>query len=194
MKKAELILVLLTILAIILDLFQVPAAAPLTVVLLSSLATLYMYLGFALFNDIRLRNIFRKESYKAVRKERILGAIGAGFVLSLTIIGLLFKIQIWPGGKFNLIVGLTGLLIVSVVALSKYAKNRSPYYQRILLRVALFGSLGLAMLLIPESGWINFKYRNHPGYAAALNNALANPSNDELWDKVEAERVKMKSH
>lgn len=191
MKKAEIIILTLSIIAIGLNLLLIPGAGVLTALTLSTLSVIYMYFGFAFFNDIRLRNIFKKEAYGQIDKLRIIGAIGTGFALSLTIIGLLFKFQFWPGADYNLGAGLFGLLIVTIVGAIKYSKNKSEYYKRIFTRVALFGGLGLILILIPNSTWIEIKYRNHPAYADALKKSIAAPEDKELWEKVEVERKRM---
>ena len=191
MKKAEIIIVTLSIIALAMNLLLVPGGGVLTVLALSTLSIIYFYLGFALFNDIRLRKIFKKDSYKEISSSRILGAVGAGITLSMTTIGLMFKFQSWPGADLNLGVGLFGLLIVTIIGLTKYFKNKSDYYTRIFKRAAIFGGLGLIIMLTPETTLVEFKYRNHPEYVNALKKAMADPDNSELWDNVETERQKM---
>ena len=109
----------------------------------------------------------------------------------MTTIGLMFKFQSWPGADLNLGVGLFGLLIVTIIGLTKYFKNKSDYYTRIFKRAAIFGGLGLIIMLTPETTLVEFKYRNHPEYVNALKKAMADPDNSELWDNVETERQKM---
>lgn len=191
MKKAEIIILTLSIIALGLNILLIPGGGVLTVLTLSTLSVIYMYLGFALFNGIRLRNIFKKDSYKGISTMRIVGAVAAGIALSMTIIGLLFKMQSWPGASFNLGAGLFGLLIVTVIGLVKYSKNKSDFYTKIFKRVAIFGGLGLILLLTPKTSWVELKYRNHPEYVDALKKAMADPDNKKLWDNVETERQKM---
>ena len=76
MKKAEIIIVTLSIIALAMNLLLVPGGGVLTVLALSTFSIIYFYLGFALFNDIRLRKIFKKDSYKEISSSRILGAVG----------------------------------------------------------------------------------------------------------------------
>jgi len=191
MRRTELIFATLSIIALGLDLLLIPGGGVLTVLTLSTLSMIYFYLGFALFNDIRLRKIFKKDSYKEISSLRILGAVGAGLALSMTTIGLMFKFQSWPGADFNLGAGLLGLLIVTIIGLTKYSKNKSDYYPRIFKRAAIFGGLGLLLFLTPKTSWVELKYRNHPEYVDALKKAMANPNNKELWDNVEIDRQKM---
>jgi hypothetical protein len=191
MKKAEIIIAALSIVAIGFNLLLIPGGAFLTVLTLSTLSIIYMYLSFAIFNDIRFRKIFRKESYAGISTMRIVGAVATGLALSMTTIGMLFKFQSWPGASFNLFVGLSALLIVTVIAVIKYLKTRSAFYTGVFKRVAVFGMLGLILLFIPNANLLEIKYRNQPAYLNALKSAMADPQNKSLWDKVEEERQKM---
>lgn len=191
MKKTEIIIGTLSIIALGLNLLLIPGGGVLTVLTLSTLSTIYFYFSFALFNDIRFREIFKKDSYENISRWRIIGAIGTGFALSATTAGLMFKFQSWPGADFNLGAGLVGLLIVTIIGLIKYSRNKSNYYTRIFKRAAIFGGLGLILMLTPKTSWIELKYRNHPEYIDALKKAMADPDNKELWDNVETERQKM---
>lgn len=191
MKKAEIILGAIAIIALTINLLDVPGRGVMTVLALSTVSTLYMYLSFALFNDIRLRKIFKKDSYKGINAMRIVGAILTGFALSMTTIGLLFKFQSWPGASFNLGLGLFGLLIALVVGLIKYLKTKSDYYTKIFKRIAVYGGLGLILMILPRETWLEIKNRNHPEYIEAVKEAWADPKNQELWDKVDDERQKM---
>lgn len=194
MKKAEIIIAILSIIALALNLLLIPGSGVLTVLTLSILSVFYMYLSFALFNDIRFRNILKKGSYKGKSTKRIVGAVGTGLALSLTTTGLLFKFQSWPGASFNLGTGLVGLLTVAIISTIKYFKNKSEFYTRIFKRIAIFGGLGLILMIIPKTTWIEIKYRNHTEYIDAVKKAMADPDNKELWDNVEIQRQKMDNY
>ncbi len=191
MKKAEIILAILAILALIFNLNFVPGASALTVLSLSSLAVLYMYFSFALFNDVRLRNIFKKGTFTEINKMRTFGAAGAGIALAITIIGIMFKIQLWPGAELQLRMGLLALAFVTAIGLFKYLKEKSPFYLRVFKRAAVVGGLGLTLMFSSETAWLEIRYRNHPEYVEAVKKALAEPDNKELWEKVEIERKKI---
>lgn len=143
MKKAEIILGAIALTSLALNLLLVPGGVVLTVLSLSTLSVFYMYLSFALFNDIQIRRIFKKDSYKGISTMRIVGAILTGLALSMTIVGLLFKFQSWPGATMNLGLGLVGLLIALIVGTVKYSKTKSDYYTKIIKRIAVYGGLGL---------------------------------------------------
>jgi hypothetical protein len=188
MKKAEIIIGIVALLAIIMNLLLFVGATILIVLSLSLLSCFYMYLSFALFNGVQLSNITNKESYTGIGAPRIIGAIGAGLALSLTVIGILFKFQSYPGATFNLSVGLISLAVVTIVGLVKYFKTKSAFYTGIFKRVAIFGLFGLTLLYTPRTTIIDFKYRNHPAYLNALKQAMANPDNKEMGEKADEER------
>ncbi len=191
MKKLELIVSALSIIAIFLDFFLVPGGLALTALTFLTLSFLYLSFGYALFNDIRFRKLFKGDALSEISTQRILGAIGAGLALSMTSIGLMFKFLHWPGATITLYTGMFGLLIVSIVGTIKYTRTKSPYYTRIFKRIAFFGGLGLVLILIPSSTLFHLKYRNHQAYISAVQKAEGEPDNDSLWDKVEEERSKI---
>jgi hypothetical protein len=122
MKKIEFIISVFSIIALGLNLFLIPGGAILTILALSALSVFYLYLSFVLFNDINLTKIFRKDSYKGKHPMNFVGAIVSGYVLSMTIIGILFKFQLYPGATFILEVSLAGLLILTIIGAIKYFK------------------------------------------------------------------------
>ena len=191
MKKTEITILTISIIAIGLNFFLVPGGSVLTVFSLGFLATIYFYFSFAIFNSIRLRNIFKKESYKGITSKRIIGTVGTGFALGITVIGVLFKLLSWPGASVNLVAGLLGLIIVLIIGSIKYFNTKSTFYLPIFLRTGLFGILGLVLLLTPKSTFIDIKYRNHINYANALKQSIADPTTEELHKKLDEERVKM---
>ncbi len=192
MKKAEILLGLLVLISLILNITLTLKSTALTVLSLGILSSFYAYLSFALFNEIELRKIFKKESYVKINTLRIIGAILTGLALSTTIVGLLFIVQSWPGSSVNLGLGLFGLSISLIISILKYKKTKSSYYLNILKRIAIYGGLGLILFILPEGSWLDFKYQNYPDYIEAINRTKSDPNNQELWDKVDKEREKIK--
>lgn len=129
MKLAEKILAVLSVAGIILSLMQVPGGSILMILSMSLLSSTYMYFGFALFNGIRLRKIFKKESYKGISAGRIVGAILLGMTLVLLIISAQFKIQSWPGFSVSFFLGITGALIALIVGIIRNSKSKAPFYK-----------------------------------------------------------------
>lgn len=191
MKKAEIILGITALVALTINILNLPFGGLLTVFSFLMISGLYMYLSFALFNNVRLRKIFNKESYKGVSVMRIVGAILVGLALSATTIGVLFKFQSWPFATFTLGFGLFGLLVGLIVGLIKYQKSKSDFYTKIFKRIAFYGGLGLILMMLPSETWLEIRHRDHPEYIEAVKNAWADPNNQELWIKVDEERDKM---
>jgi hypothetical protein len=191
MKKAEKIFGLLVFVALILNISLIATGSMFTVLILGLLSTFYMYVSFALFNEISFKNILKKETYKEIGSLRIVGAVLTGLAIATTLIGVLFTVQSWPGSKVNLSGGLMGLLIAFIVGFLKYRKSKSNYYINIFKRIVIYGGIGIVFYILPENSWRDFKYRNYPEYLKALDDARAEPNNQDLWDKANEEREKI---
>lgn len=191
MEKAEIILGVISITTFLLNLLLIPESSLLSVLSLSALSVFYMVLSFIIFNEIRIIETLKNESFKGVSTMRLVGAILTGFALSMTIFGLLFKIQFWPEPNVKLGTGLFGLLIALIVGYIKYLKTKSAYYIKIFKRIAIYGGLGLILMLLPTETLLEIKHRNHPEYVEAVKKAMDEPENQELWEKVKEKRKKI---
>jgi uncharacterized membrane protein len=192
MKKAEIILGILALLAIALNLLLVPGSGIITVLSLMALSIFYAYFSVAFFNDLLLKVAFKKESYKEISTLRVVGAILTGFALAITIVGLLFKFQSWPGASINLLLGFSGLAIALIVGLPKYLKTKSKYYSKIFKRIGVYGGFALMFILLPSTLWLELKYRNHPYYVEAVKKVLADPGNESLQNELDRAWQRMK--
>ncbi|MFT6166691.1 MAG: glucan phosphoethanolaminetransferase (alkaline phosphatase superfamily) [Vicingaceae bacterium] len=191
MKKTEKILLLIALLGLTFKLFHWPGASALLILSLSALSVFYMYFSFAFFNGIELRKVFKKESYTGISTLRIVGAIGTGLGLSVALVGILFKLSFWPGATMQLITGLAVLLIVTVISFFKLKNSNDGYYFKVLKRAVPVVSICITLIYIPTQVWLELRYPNNPEYVQALIEAEANPSNSELWEKVDEEKEKM---
>lgn len=185
MKKTERILLIIAFFAILLKFMLINGSGLLTVLSLMSLAVIYYLLGFAFFNSIRLKDIFKKQSYNGISVLRIIGTIGFGFSISTVIIGILFILQSWNGGSVNLITGLAILLICTVVAIIRWTKTKSGSYNLIFSRAAIIGFFGLLFLITPKMTVFEILHRNHPAYVEAVRNLNNDPNNEELQAEVD---------
>ena len=187
MNRLEKILGLIVLIALILKLTLILGGGILIVLSLSILAIIYYPFGFALFNQIGFKQIFKKDSYKALSALRIIGAIGVGTALSIICVGLLFKLQHWPGSKINLLAGLITSLIILIIALIKYFKTKGDFYSRIIKRLIIIGGFGLIMLLISDLTIIKIQFRNHPDYIKAYELYMTNPQDESLIKNLDIE-------
>lgn len=185
MRKAEIIFTGLAILGAILSFSTVPGGSFLIIISCTVLSSLYLYLGFALFNTIRLRNIFKKQSYSGLSALRIIGGIAVGFVLSIVVIGLMFRIMVWEGSTIMLIVSIVPVSILTVIALIKFFHKKDTFYIGILKRVVPYTALAALFLLSPASLPTQIRHRDNPEYVNALKALDENPQDEEAQRKID---------
>jgi hypothetical protein len=118
---------------------------------------------------------------------RILGAVATGAVLSVALIGILFKTQRYPGADMQLILGVFGLTIILAFAIFKNLKSASTYYKQIIQRAAVIGGVALFLYSISDSQWLHWRFPNNPEYVEAVLKAQADPQNEELQNEVNIE-------
>ena len=199
MRKLETTLAALSVIVLGLNFLLVRYAAPATFLIFGIFSLFYWLFGFALFNNIPFRSIFKKDAYKETYWKRIVGAFLTGYALSIVIIGILFRFQFLPGGKFLLLFGFCCLSIILLIAIAKYEKTKSLLYTRVIKRIIIIGGLGLFLYFLPSNTLVDIKYRNFPEYAEALKNTLNYPSGITTAEKIEldeklcAEREKMRN-
>lgn len=187
MNKLEKILGFIALAALILKLIPLPGSATFLILSLSLLSIIYYLFGFAFFNQIQFKKIFNKDSYKELSNLRIIGAIAVGIVLAIICIGLLFKLQRWPGARINLFMGLILSLIVLIIALIKYSKSKEDFYSRIIKRLIIMGGFALMLIFISDLTIVKIQYRGHPDYIKAYELYMANPKNIALKNNLDLE-------
>lgn len=189
MKLAEKILIVLAIIGAILKFIFIPGSGVLMVLVYSILSSMYFYVGFALFNNISLRLIFKKDSYVGVSTGRIIGGIALGLSLSFAVIGFLFKAQHWPGTSFHLIISIFSGVVILIISFIKYFKSKANYYKNAIIKISISTSLSILMLLVPNLTFVKIKFRNHPKYIEVYERYEKDPSNidlaNELWLEYE---------
>lgn len=149
MRKLEIILIIGAVVGLLLSLFNVPLNSLIVSVFFIGLGLLYFYLGFALLNGIRFRNILKAESYKGVGPWRIAIAIGTGIALSNLTMGFMFSILSYPMAETLLTFGMVLAAIMIILALIKNARDKNQFYRNIILRCLVFLIIGVVFLLIP---------------------------------------------
>lgn len=189
MRIAEKICGVLVFVSLLLKLALIPLSglSLLFVFAFLTIALIYFPLGFAFFNQIRLRRIFKSESYKGLSPGRILGAIGVGISLSPICLGIIFKIQDWPGANNMLEAGLIPSFIILIIAIYKYFKSTDHYYKRIVIRLLIIGVFGLTLLFTTQLRLVKIQFRNHPQYVHAYELYCKNPEDEILRYKLEIE-------
>lgn len=114
------------------------------VIILTSLAILYFFKAYA-----------RTDDENAGGGEIFVDKL-ISFSSSLTTIGILFRIQHWPGFNQMLLAGSGALAVLFVVIL--VLRSRKPelklFSQRILIRVFILAALGLVLNFTPKSNLV----------------------------------------
>ena len=195
MKRFEIIFGILSVVAIIMKLALVSGSGILMTLILTLLACFYFYLGFAFFNNIRLKKIFSKSSYYGISALRIIGSIGVGWGLSIMCCGILFKMMHWPGGILFLHIGLIQIFVIAIIVLVKFSLSKSDFYKTILLRFAIIGGLGLLFFFTTDLGLsiARIQYKNHPAYIKAYEKYLENTESDEAYHTWNIEHIRATS-
>ncbi|WP_405206968.1 GldL-related protein [Aquimarina sp. LLG6339-5] len=192
MRKLELYILPITIsIGFLIYLLDYPFGSTITIISLLGFSCLYFYFGFAIFNEVPFRKVFKKESYHGISIWRIIGAILTGVSISILLIGLLFKMFRWPFGKEMLIIGVNLLNVIFIIGFIKIIKEKRPFYQRLLPRVIVFLLLGYLFLSLPSYAFLSLKYSDHPGYIEAVKQLDKDPENLELQKKEQIEYDKM---
>ena len=103
--------------------------------------------GFVFLNGIRLRKLFKKESYIGVSTLRIIGSALAGFSFSSAVLGVLFWVMDYTGTSEMLTIGLVGLVPVLAIAIFKYYQQTSSFYRDIIVRTVIWGGITAVLFL-----------------------------------------------
>lgn len=191
MKILERVLLLSFVIFIALKLMLVRTVSAFFPLTLTALAFLYCYFSFALLNGIKLKKVFKRDSYHGIPAIRMIGAIFTGIVLSLVCLSVLFKLMVWAGYAIMATVGLVGCLIPLFISLAKINGRHSAFYRRVLVHVAVAGLFSAACVFIPETEVVALFFRDRPTLVEAYRQASADPQNDSLWRNVSNEFRKL---
>jgi len=191
LKKIEIYLAIVSVIAFVLNLFLIPSSELLLTLSVSALSILYLYFSFALLNNVGLRAVFKHKALKNISIFKTLGAILVGGALSISIIGILFKLMHWPSANFLILAALPFLFIAGGVYLFFFRKNKELYYKRILIRIWIIGSLVFIILILPKDLILDFQYRNNPEYLEAFKDWRQDTSDSLKIEKYEEELKKL---
>jgi len=150
MKRFEKIFGIVVLIALFFKVANWPGGSIMLTIGLTSLAFIYWPFGFAFFNNISLNEIFNKSSYSGISAQQIIISIVAGWGLSTVSMGILFKMQHWPGAVVILLSGLITIFVVTIIALVKFLRLKSDFYKLILLRIAIIGVIGLFCFFLTD--------------------------------------------
>ena len=190
MKKLEKILVLLMLLALVMKLSLIPGGSSIASFSMVLLSLIYFPFGFAYLNKIPLQKIFIKDAYREMTLTRIIWTIGIGLSFSAICMGILFKLNSWPGSNQDLMIGLVTLAIIIVIALFRKIKLKYENNSLMLSRIVILSVLGIMFLISPNLPIERIRFHDHPDYIKACEDYLNNPQNQELKEKEHIEYLK----
>ena len=173
MKRTEIVLLLTGFIAMLLRLIDKYTGANILIILsMTGLASMYLFLGFWLFNNIRLRDILKSESYNQINTYSILVSIFSCFNLSLLVVGIYFKFMRWPGANLFLNIGLIASIPVWIVLLIKLFGKKSKFTSKLLIRTSVIMFWSVIMLFTSSETLLQLKWRNYPEVIEAERNQI----------------------
>ena len=145
-----------------------------------------------LLNDIGFRKVFNKESYNNLSTYKIISSIILGLGYSTIIIGILFKLQLWPGSKTILLIG----IIISIsIFITNIINSNSKLSKKTIIRFSSLLICGILFLFISDLSVFEFKLNQskmkYPKYAEAYFKFLENQTDDSLYELKEIELYKI---
>jgi hypothetical protein len=186
MKKTEIILIPICLLLLVLALLDVPGMGPLMALFYPILSILYFWFGFALFNSIPVKRIFKRKSYTDIPSRNIVIATLMGMFISFIPIGILFKLQFWPGTSLFLKVGTYSTFLLCMVIQGFLFRNKSQTLTNLLKRGAVYGITGYAFFLMTDDELIDIVYCSHPDYAEIYKQHIVDRDNPVILAKKES--------
>jgi len=192
MKRMEAILWSLAILGEVLSLIPVTGGLVLFTLMMLMLMVFYFACSAFLLNNIKTRDIFKKEAYRNIPQSHIFIASGLGPVLFLVCIGILSKMLRFPVALIFLLLPVIlslPILIVSIIKLVR--KKHISFYKGIIIRAGILSIVCICLLRTPGLFFSKIKYRNYPAYMDVANQLSADPHNRELMQREQDEEDKI---
>lgn len=185
MSKIEKILLLIVSITIIAKVFNIPFSEPLIVFTLPLTGIIYIFSGWKLFEI--------KES----RKKYFISTL-LGIIYFIILIGILFKLQLWPNGQ-NIIamggylgIGILLYLLISYLLNKIKASPEVNYFYNLLVRSIGIIGIGIFIMLIPLKNLIAFYHPNDKEFVRLFMKAYKSGNNQKYWNEFEEYRIRNK--
>ena len=137
MRFLEKVLTVLALIGILMKLAAIAGGIFLTALALICLSVLYLIFGFFVFNNIRLRDSFKKSSYTGITAIKVIGSVISSIVLSISIAAICFRLLYWNGNAIVLLTGLGINIIFTFTIILVIAIKSALFYRNILIRSAI---------------------------------------------------------
>lgn len=156
MRRIELALAFITVIAIIYKILFGPELNILLIITLTSLSVFYTYFSFIYFNRVPLKQVFQKGTYESISKMRIIVTIALGIGFGITLLGILWSLMSWPFNNFYLL-GVPLILLSGSITFIKYTFTKSESYVSLLKRVLVIGIFGIAFWINPNKAFSKYQ-------------------------------------
>lgn len=169
MVRLEIVLVSLALLGLLLKVLHLPFAGLLFVASLSVLILMYFLLPWLLFP-------------RPSRHDQVLGlSLFCGLAFTITMEGLLFKVQMWPMATFLNQLGLllTGIALALILAMRGGRNGLADYFNGLTRRALPLLMIGALLFPVRETDILRFHHRNDP-WAGELLDSLENTTDPSL--------------
>jgi len=147
-----------------------PGGSIILILSLMLMASLYFPGAFYFFCD------------KKIEKQKLPLSIASGVIFSIITVGLLFKLQYWPGANNQLLIGCMGSLVILAFVLyfrSNATEELTIYYKNMLLRTSVLTSIAFVFYFTSTETLLKVQYRDLPELAKLKALYYANPDNEE---------------
>lgn len=150
MQKLEKFLIVFSVIGVIINLFSDGGGEVLILIGMTLLGALYLIFGFALFNNIDFRDIFKKSSYLEINMRRIILSAVFGIAFFGLVFGILFRLLGFEGAFELLALSLILTAVLFFLLLVRFYYKRitiSTYFKNIMYRLVPYSVIGLVIVV-----------------------------------------------
>lgn len=169
----EYVMVSLFFIGLVFKMKHYPGQTMLIILSLLPLGIYYFLFAFKAFFNLPIGKFLKSTQFS--NNQKTFG-FATGFGLLVALLGVIFHIQIYPGAKTMLQLGIMILSISSILAYVKYAKTKGTFYLRVLARSGIILIVALALVSIRTSVWIELSHKDDPEMLEAELNYYHNPT------------------
>ena len=142
-----------------------------------------------LFNNIRLRKVFSKDSYKNSTAIKIIGGVTTGFIISIFLFSILFGFTLWPGFEVMIIASLTVAIIPLIITFTAIIVSKDKFYRkRIISHLAISSFILIVFNLMSDKDRVKYLFRDSPELITSYSEHIDDISNTQKTENFEKQR------
>lgn len=191
MRRIEVIFLIIIFIGVVLSFIGIPGGSALFILTGLIFSLIYFIFSVFLMNDGTIKTMFKKGFLSEKSTIEIVLPIFTGFVLSITIISILFRFSFWPSSKRIFFTGFLPLLPILIFSVIKFLNDKNDFFKKMIIRLSIIGSIVFVIYLIPETKLFEIKYRQYPDYIEAFKYLRENPGDFEAIERFNTEEEKM---